>query len=135
MVKKIIKNNKVVLVVEDERPLAEAIRLKLETNGFEVTTARTVEQALNYLNELAHVDAIWLDHYLLGKSDGLDFVAKLKSIGGEWNHIPVFVVSNTAGTEKIQSYIKLGIEKYYVKAEHKLEDIINDIKSVLQKEE
>lgn len=129
------KNHKVVLVVEDERPLAEAIRAKLETEGFEVATSRTVEQALNYLQELSHVDAIWLDHYLLGKEDGLDFVAKLKSVGGTWNHIPVFVVSNTAGTEKIQSYIKFGIEKYYVKAEHKLEDIINDIKNVLKKEE
>jgi CheY-like chemotaxis protein len=130
-----VKNHKVVLVVEDERPLAEAIRAKLETEGFEVATSRTVEQALNYLQELSHVDAIWLDHYLLGKEDGLDFVAKLKSVGGAWNHIPVFVVSNTAGTEKIQSYINFGIEKYYIKAEHKLEDIINDIKSVLKKEE
>lgn len=129
------KNHKVVLVVEDERPLAEAIRAKLETEGFEVATSRTVEQALNYLQELAQVDVIWLDHYLLGKEDGLDFVAKLKSVGGDWSHIPVFVVSNTAGTEKIQSYIKFGIEKYYVKAEHKLEEIINDIKSVLKKEE
>lgn len=124
-------NDKTILVIEDERPLIEAIKTKLEKNGFAVTTARTVEQALNYLEDLERVDAIWLDHYLLGKEDGLDFVAKIKSHDGKWKHIPIFVVSNTASPDKVQSYIRLGISKYYVKAEHRLDKIINEIKSFL----
>ena len=123
--------DKTILVIEDERPLLEAIKTKLENNGFEVTTARTVEQALNYLEDLERVDAIWLDHYLLGKEDGLDFVTKLKSHDGKWKKIPIFVVSNTASPAKVQSYIRLGISKYYVKAENRLDGIINDIKSFL----
>ena len=122
---------KTMLVIEDERPLVEAIKTKLENNSFEVVTARTVEQALNYLEDLKQVDAIWLDHYLLGKEDGLDFVAKLKSHDGKWKQIPIFVVSNTASADKVQSYIRLGISKYYVKAEHRLDGIINEIKSFL----
>ena len=47
-----LSNDKSILVIEDERPLADAIKAKLEQNGFAVTTARTVEQALNYLEEL-----------------------------------------------------------------------------------
>jgi len=125
------KNEKTILVIEDERPLIEAIKTKLEKNGFEVVTARTVEQALNYLEELNTIDAIWLDHYLLGKEDGLDFVAKVKQHDAQWNKIPIFVVSNTASSDKVQSYIRLGINKYYVKAEHRLDGIINEIKSFL----
>ena len=124
-------NEKIILVVEDERPLLEAIKTKLENNGFAVTTARTVEQAINYLEDLERVDVIWLDHYLLGKEDGIDFVAKIKSHDGKWKHIPIFVVSNTASADKVQSYIQLGISKYFVKAEHRLDGIINEIKSLL----
>ncbi len=120
------------LVVEDERPLAEAVKNKLENSGFGVVTARTVQQALNYLEELAPVDAIWLDHYLLGKENGLDFVARLKSRDGRWQKVPIFVVSNTAGADKMQSYIRLGVSKFYVKADHRLDAIISEIKMFLE---
>ena len=123
---------KTILVVEDERPLLEAIKIKLEKSGFVVVTARSVEQTLDYLNEIHTVDAVWLDHYLLGKENGLDFVTKLKSQDGEWSNIPIFVVSNTATPDKVQAYIRFGVNKYYTKADHKLEEIIKDIKSFLE---
>ena len=123
---------KTILVVEDERPLLEAIKIKLEKSGFVVVTARSVEQTLDYLNEIHTVDAVWLDHYLLGKENGLDFVTKLKDHGGEWSKIPIFVVSNTATPDKVQAYIRFGVNKYYTKADHKLEEIIKDIKSFLE---
>ena len=126
---------KIILVVEDERPLANAIKAKLEKSGFAVITARTVEQALNYLEDLERVDVIWLDHYLLGKEDGLDFVTKIKSQDGKWKKIPIFVVSNTASPAKVQSYILLGISKYYIKAEHRLDEIVSGIKSFLDNPE
>ncbi len=125
------KKEKVVLVIEDERPLVEAINTKLEQNGLVVITARTVEQALHYLEDIAAIDAVWLDHYLLGSDNGLDFVAKIKSASSKWKKIPIFVVSNTASSTNVQSYIRLGVKKYYVKAGHRLEGIIKEIKSFL----
>jgi DNA-binding NtrC family response regulator len=44
--KKIV-NKKTILVVEDEKPLADAVKKKLEISGFDVVTARNVEQAIN----------------------------------------------------------------------------------------
>jgi two-component system response regulator VicR len=122
-----MQTDKTILVVEDERPLAEAIRINLEDSGFEVVTARTVDQALDYCKSVKNIGAIWLDHYLLGKKDGLDFVASIKSEDMKLYDIPIFVVSNTAGPEKMLSYMHLGVEKYYIKAEHHLADIIKDI--------
>ncbi len=128
-------HNPTVLVVEDERPLADAIALKLKKNDFEVVTARSVEQALDYLKGEVVIDAIWLDHYLLGKENGLDLVMKLKASDGRWKDIPVFVVSNTASPEKVQSYIRFGVNKYFVKAENRLDDIIAEIRKSLQQTE
>jgi len=122
---------KTILVLEDERPLLEVIKIKLEKSGLSVVTARSVTQAMSYLEDLEKIDAIWLDHYLLGKENGLDFVSKLKEDGVLWKKIPIFVVSNTASPDKVQSYIRLGVNKYYTKAEHRLDEIIEDIKLFL----
>ena len=142
------KNKKTILVIEDERPLLLAVKIKLEKNGFYVIASRSVErafsnpleedksgkitldsveQALKHLEDLEKVDAIWLDHNLLGKEDGLDFVTKFKANGGKWSKIPIFVVSNTANPDLIKTYAKLGVNNYYVKAEHRLDNIIKEI--------
>lgn len=146
------ENKKIVLVIEDEQPLLEAVKIKLEKSGYEVIAARSVERAfstefpvsetgelslasietaLGYLKILESVDAIWLDHNLLGDENGLDFVNKFKRNGGRLSTVPIFVVSNTANPELVKSYEKLGVNKYFVKAEHRLENIINEIKTFL----
>lgn len=127
---KIIQDS-TILVLEDERPLLQAIKKKLEDNSFDVVTARSVQQAKEYISELGIVHAVWLDHYVLGKEDGLDFVAWLKN-KKELQHIPIFVVSNTASPDKQQAYIEFGITKYYTKSDNRLEDIIRSIKESLE---
>jgi|SRR3989344_5746413 len=149
-----LKNTKkTILVLEDERPLLEAIKAKLEQEGFNVITARSVEQAFNakleksglgivtisnikqaimYLESLERVDAIWLDHHLFGKEDGLDFVKKFKANGGRWSRIPVFVVSNAANSQTVQAYINSGVSKYYIKSNHPLDEIVKDIENLIR---
>jgi len=125
-------DKKVILVVEDERALSDAIKAKLTKTGFDVVTARAVTQALQYLVEGVAIDAIWLDHYLLGKENGLDLIAQVKEDGSKWKNVPIFVVSNTVSPEKVQSYLRLGANKYYTKSNFKLEEIINDICATLK---
>ena len=143
-----------ILVVEDELPLLKVITDKLEKDGFAVLTSRSVERAfsteladadtgtismssvelaLKYIEDLEKVDAIWLDHNLLGSEDGLDFVTKFKANGGKWSEIPIFVVSNTSSRELVATYAKLGVSHYYIKAEHRLDAIIADIRTELAK--
>ena len=143
---------KTILVIEDERPLLEAVNATLEKNGFGVINARSVDQvfdamletnglgviaarsikqALDYLEDLEKIDAIWLDHNLIGKENGIDFVKKFKANGGRWNNIPIFVVSNTEGSDTIKSYVDLGVSKYYIKSNHRLDEIIRDINQSL----
>jgi DNA-binding response OmpR family regulator len=123
------KTDKVILVVEDEKPLLEAIKLKLERNGFEVVTARSIEQAKSYTVDLVRIDGIWLDHYLMGKEDGLDFISWCKTPdNNKCKNVPVFIVSNTASPDKVASYIALGAQEYFVKSNHRLDDIIDAMK-------
>ena len=144
---------KTILVIEDERPLLKVVNDKLKKSGYDVINARSVDQvfdviletnglgiiaasnirqALDHLEDLEQVDAIWLDHNLLGKENGLDFVKKFKANGGRWNNIPIFVISNTEGSKTIKSYINLGVSKYYIKSNHRLDEIIKDINLSLE---
>lgn len=122
---------KTILIVEDERPLLEVVQIKLEGGGFDVVTARSVGQALQFLKEVPKTDAIWLDHYLLGEQDGLDFVSKIKDTDG-WKDIPIFVISNSASEDTKQSYLKMGVSGYYVKSDFRLDEIIDDMRTVLR---
>ena len=125
--------NKVVLVLEDEKPLLDAIKIKLEKNGFEVVTVRSVDQAKQYTEDLAKIDLIWLDHYLIGKETGLDFIAWCKEEkNARCKEIPIFVVSNTASSDKVSTYMSLGAEKYFIKSNHKLDEIIKEIRETLR---
>ncbi|NTV22215.1 MAG: response regulator [Candidatus Yonathbacteria bacterium] len=120
-----------ILVLEDDSALITAIEHQLSMRGFSPVIARTVEEGLSVIDGEEHIDAIWLDHYLLGKQNGLDFVARLK--GSEHTkNIPVFVVSNSAGAESMTSYMRLGVEQYYTKADYDLSQIINDISYALE---
>lgn len=120
-----------VLVIEDERPLLEAIKIKLESSGFDVVTATSATQGLNMLRDIPSIDAVWLDHYLSVNESGLDFLTEVKK-SDAWKHIPIFAVTNTASAEHKYSYLELGVAKYYVKADMRLEEIAKDIKEFLE---
>ncbi len=120
------KKHPKILVLEDERQLAKAVREAFTERGFETIVVSTVEDGIRELKNMAHVDVIWLDHYLLGTQNGLDFVVQLKS-NPDWQSIPIFVVSNTASSTNIRSYIQLGVSNYYTKADYDINQIINDI--------
>lgn len=123
----------VILVVEDEKPLANAISRKLQNHDFDVVTARTGQQALGYLEDLDEIDAVWLDHYLLGELSGLNVLAKVKEEGSRWQNVPVYIVSNSVDDEKVATYMKLGAEKYFIKSDSRLDSIVSELRTVHQK--
>src|SRR5689334_7607962 len=111
-------NGKVVLIVEDEAPLANAVKLMLKNNEMNAVIASSADEAEGLLKKYQHVRAIWLDHYLLGGRDGLHFLASIKNDDSKYKDIPVFVVSNTATQDKGEAYLRLGAKKFYTKANY-----------------
>lgn len=121
----------IIMVVEDEVLLLDAITKKLKLNNFEVVSCSGGEQALDYLNTLSELpDAIWLDYYLKDMN-GLLFMQKIKG-NPKWASIPVIVVSNSASPEKVQNMLALGVKKYILKAEYRLDEIISLIQEFIQ---
>lgn len=123
----------IILIVEDEQLLLDVIARKLESSGMSAISCRSGREALEVLEsakELPHV--IWLDYYLKDMN-GLEFMNALKA-NKRWLHIPTIVVSNSASPINVSHMLALGVKKYYLKAEHRLDDIIDAIKEIVQKE-
>jgi len=121
-----------VLVVEDEDLLLQAITKKLELNQMTAVGCKSGKEAIGILNSLGKIpDAIWLDYYLKDMN-GLEFMCSLKK-DAKFANIPTIVVSNSASPDKVKSMLALGVKKYYLKAEYRLDDIIQTVKDLINK--
>lgn len=127
-----MENAPTILIIEDEELLLNVISKKLRLSGLSPISCVSGKQALDYLSNLKELpDAIWLDYYLRDMN-GLEFIKSIKSNSG-LAKIPVIVVSNSANPEKIQNMLALGVSKYFVKAEHRLDDIIKIVYDLVSK--
>lgn len=108
-------DNQKILVLEDDPALLNAINKKLANNDFKVFQAKSMEEGLDHIKNNKDIKAIWLDHYLLGKGTGLDFVKEIKKSPAT-KVIPIVVVSNSAAIDKVDTYLNLGVDKYFIKS-------------------
>lgn len=119
-----------IMVLEDETILLHAIQKKLEFSGLNVVPCISAKEAIDYLkNTVETPDAIWLDYYLK-EMNGMEFVTEIKK-NEKWSSIPVVVVSNSASDQKVNTMLALGVKKYLLKAEYRLDDIIKTIIEVI----
>ena len=125
--------NYTVLVIEDEQLLLEAIARKLKFNGLSVITVARGDEALKILSESEKLpDVIWLDYYL-SDMNGLEFMNNIRK-NDKLVGIPTIVVSNSASDEKVNNMLALGVKKYYLKAENRLDEIIKFVKEFVEKQ-
>lgn len=120
---------KSILVIEDDKSLQSAIKSILDESGFQVFLSCSVDDGISNFKK-NKINLVWLDHYLVGKEDGLDFFKALKD-DPKRSSTPVILVSNTCSSEKYQHYVDLGITKYFVKAENSLQSIVNEIEAII----
>lgn len=121
-----------ILVVEDEKTLAEIISLKLQEEGFEVDNAYDGEEALQKLTQPSSLPDLVLLDILLPKVNGLEVLAKIRQNGNEkLTSIPVLIFSNFAHEEEVQKAKDLGAVDYIVKAAFSPAEIVTKVKAVL----
>jgi DNA-binding response OmpR family regulator len=99
-----------ILVVEDEKELADAITKGLNKQGYASDTAYDGEDAL-YKTDLNNYDLIILD-IMLPKVDGIEICKKLRAAGS-----PVGILMLTArfGVEDRTGGLEIGADDYMVK--------------------
>ena len=99
-----------VLVVEDERDLAEEIRLELQASGHPVQLSETVDDALRTARSGGPAVLV-IDRMLHGE-DGLSIIETLR---GEGNATPALVISALSSVDERINGLKAGGDDYLVK--------------------
>ena len=101
-----------VLVVEDEKHLADGLRFNLEAEGYSVETVGDGESALSLLTGAdRHYDAVVLDVMLPGK-DGFTVVADLRQAG---QFVPVLMLTARGRPEDVLRGFESGADDYLAK--------------------
>ncbi len=98
-----------IVVVEDERELAEEIRLELQASGHSVHLSETVDDGLKAARSGAAV--LVIDRMLHGE-DGLSIIEALR---GEGNATPALVISALSSVDERINGLKAGGDDYLVK--------------------
>jgi two-component system, OmpR family, response regulator len=99
-----------VLLIEDDRELAGAIRLDLEAGGHTVHIAETMNEGLRAARS-GDVGALIVDRVMDGEN-GLSIVETLRS-EGKWT--PALVVSGLTSVDERIAGLKAGCDDYLVK--------------------
>lgn len=99
-----------VLIVEDEKHLADGLRFNLEAEGFEATVAATGETGLE-LARTNDFDAIVLDVMLPG-IDGFDVASELRQ---DQNFTPILMLTALGRPEDVIRGFEAGTDDYLTK--------------------
>ncbi len=119
-----------VLLIEDEKMLAEMYRTKFDNEGFKIDVAFDGDEGLKAAKS-EKPDIILLD-IILPKLDGFLVLKELKK-DPSTKKIPVILLSNLGQDEDIKKGKKLGADDYFVKANHTPAEIVNKVKQELGK--
>jgi CheY-like chemotaxis protein len=94
-----------ILVVEDDRDMAEAIRLTLENAGYQVVNAYNPDEAWEKVNA-EKPDLIVLDIMMPTGTEGFQFVWKLRSPQTDESirNVPIIVVTSLHSTTELRFY-------------------------------
>ena len=116
-----------ILIVEDEKPIAHTLELKLAREGFIVRVAYDGEEAVTRLKQEIF-DLILLD-LVMPKIDGFTVLEMLKSLDVD---APVMVLTNLNQAEDRERARTLGATEFIVKSSTPLADVVAHVKQTLE---
>ncbi len=116
---------KSILIMEDERPLAHALELKLQHEGYTTTVATNGKDGLALIQNGGY-DVVLLD-IMMPLMDGFQVLEQLR---GMTPRPVIFVLSNLSQPEDEAKAKAAGANRYFVKADTPLSVIVDEVKKV-----
>ncbi len=117
---------KKILIVEDEKPLAHALALKMGHEGYVTQICNNGAEGLKEALTGGY-DIILLD-IIMPEVDGFTILQELQT---KKTKTPVIVLSNLGQDEDRERAKKLGAVDYFVKANTPIADILKKVKEMI----
>jgi DNA-binding response OmpR family regulator len=119
--------NRTILIVDDDDILRKALTAGLRSEGFDVISSDSAENASDVLNRIS-VDAIILDRMMTGM-DGLTFLRALRGTG---NTTPVLMLTALSGPENAIAGLSDGANDYLAKP-FQVRELILRLNNIIRK--
>jgi len=116
-----------ILIIEDEKAMVEAVRLRLEANGYEVLTSGDGEEGL-IKARAEKPDLIILD-VMLPTMDGFK-VCRMLKFDDQYNEIPIVMFTARTQESDLAEGKEVGVNAY-VKKPFKSEELLKVISDLL----
>lgn len=123
-----MKQNQRILVVDDEQDLLEILKFNLETEGYEVATASSAEEALQM--DIASFSLLLLD-VMMGGMSGFAMVRKLKEKPTTANVPIIFLTARDTENDTVTGF-NLGADDYISKP-FSLREVMVRVRAVLRR--
>ena len=123
-----MKQNARILVVDDEQDLLEILKFNLETEGYEVVTATSAEDAL--LLDIASFDLLLLD-VMMGGMSGFAMARQLKDNPASAQVPIIFLTARDTENDTVTGF-NLGADDYISKP-FSLREVMVRVRAVLRR--
>ena len=117
-----------ILVVDDEQDICEILQYNLETEGYEVDTAHSAEEAL--VLKLTDYNLILLD-VMMGEMSGFQMARRLKE-DEKTSHIPIIFITALEGEDNTVKGLNIGADDYMAKP-LSMKEVKARVKAVLRR--
>lgn len=122
------KSNQRILVVDDEQDLCEILKFNLETEGYEVETANSAEEAI--VLDIPSYDLLLLD-VMMGEMSGFALAKKLKADERTSNIPIIFLTARDTENDTVTGF-NLGADDYISKP-FSIREVLVRIRAVLRR--
>lgn len=120
---------KSILLVEDDPFLIDIYSTKLKESGFQVEVASDGEKALAEVAK-NKFDLVILD-IVLPQMDGWEILEKMQSEKIKNQNLKVIILSNLGQKEEVAKGLRLGADKYLIKAHYTPSEVVAEIKKII----
>ena len=117
-------SHKKILILEDEKPLARALELKLIHEGFEVKTLSSGEGAVSLLEKESF--SLVVCDLVMPRVDGFEVLQEIQEKNIK---IPIIVLTNLSQAEDEKRVRSLGVTEFFIKSDTSLSKIVDYIKN------
>ena len=113
-----------IVLIEDDPHLTTLIKIKLEKEGYRISTAADGADAVNLIQQ-EKPDILLLDFELPSKN-GLEILEEIRN-RDDTKTLPVIVLSNSGSPIEVFRFQKLGVKDYFIKADLNLDELVKII--------
>lgn len=119
-----------ILIVDDSPALLELYEFTLSSEGHKVETAKDGVEGMEKVKKFKP-DLVLLD-ILMPNKDGFEVLKEMQG-DEKMKEIPVLLLTNVDEQSKVDRGLKLGATDYIVKFQQTPNQVVEEIKQVLQK--